>query len=234
MVGQAEQYVNVWEKGLYDGFSAGTTAESTTPLLEKILQRGNVSGTLVELGAGEGGHAVRLAKAGFFVFANEYSPVAVKKIRKRVREKNLQQRVRIVQGDALHCLQKNGDETIKVVYAHSLLHTFSRDDRTLLYGEAFRVLQPKGVLAVSFKERGDYVERLGDCLEILPDGRLIHGREDGITRLFLENPRSVVDDLQQAGYRCNGFIKWQHSGGGGTSRRFVGYLAEKPEVANGN
>lgn len=236
--GQAQRYAQAWETGLYEGFSERTSAKDSTPLLEGLIATlqptvTEKSGLVLEAGAGLGSHSIRLVREGFLVIANEYSNLAVREIRHKKDQLILpaQARLQIAPGDILDCLKDLDENSIAGFYAHSLVHTFSEDERKKLYTEIRRVQPQEGIIAVSFKAEGDYVQNEnGNSVKQTEAGPVITDYAGRISRLFVTNTLPLVKELQDADYRIINTYWWDVPKEGTNppeSRKFVGLIAKK-------
>ena len=246
--GQAQRYAQVWEIGLYEGFSENTSARDSTPLLEELIanlqkqrniqlgERGEkgIPIPVIEAGAGLGSHALRLVQEGFSVIANEYSELATREIEHKRGLLTLpaQARLQIAQGDILDCLRTLAEESIAGFYAHSLLHTFSDDERKRLYAEIKRVQPRGGIIAVSFKAHGDYVQNEnGNSIKQTEAGPVITDHAGRISRLFVTNTSPLVRELEDADYQVFDTYWWDVPKNNPENkieyRKFVGLIAQK-------
>lgn len=249
-LGQAQKYAQAWEIGLYHGFSERTIARYSTPLLEGLitnLQRlsnrdlGEKENPvqILEAGAGLGSHALRLVQEGFSVIANEYSELAVREINHKKDQLTLsaQARLQIIQGDILDYLKSLAEESIAGFYAHSLIHTFSEDERKRLYAEIRRVQPWEGIVAVSFKADGDYVQNEeGNSIKQTEAGPVITDHAGKISRLFVTNIHPLVRELEDADYQVFKIYRWDvpktsieniENENKTDYRKFVGLIAKK-------
>lgn len=127
-------------------YSWGLLEEANRYMYELL---GNVQNKLIlDLGCGEGYHAVRLAKEGAFVCAVDLSEGMVARTRELVEQLGLANRVEVLQMSA-HNLQFN-EATFDLVFGHSVLH---HTDLKLTRREVHRVLKPGG--------KGIFLEPLG-------------------------------------------------------------------------
>ncbi|GEM_PF-2356368 len=225
-LGQPQKYAQAWETGLYNGFSERTSARDSTPLLERLiagltsdlkklgsrkLNENETPALILEAGAGLGSHALRLVQEGFSVIANEYSELAAREIHHKRDQltPSAQARLQIAKGDILDCLRSLAEESIAGFYAHSLVHTFSEDERKLLYTEIRRVQPQGGIIAVSFKAYGDYVQNeKGNGVKPTEAGPVISDHAGRISRLFVTDPFPLIRELQDADYQVFDTYWW--------------------------
>ena len=241
--GQAELYEGAWSAGLYGGYGEGTDVHRTTPLLNTLIERllgqsgANTPSRVFEGGSGSGDHAVTLARAGFAVLANEYSPVAAAKIVSRTTDGSINGSggtIVVAQGDILECLRGQEPGSFDGFYSSSVFHTFNPKERLSVYGAVYNVQPVGGLLAVSFKAAGDYVQDVAGHLERHTDaGAVCADEAGGISRLFVHNSKPLIEELERSGYDLVRAYDWavpreEVSGDGATQyRKFVGFLACK-------
>jgi SAM-dependent methyltransferase len=89
-----------WWQG-HDRYSTDPDSHATSLLTQQTLRllRGRPPGRALDLGAGEGADAIRLARLGYEVDAMEVSPVAARKIERFAKEAGTSSRVRVTVGD---------------------------------------------------------------------------------------------------------------------------------------
>ncbi|MBI2147332.1 class I SAM-dependent methyltransferase [Candidatus Woesearchaeota archaeon] len=243
LTGQAEIYAKSWERGTYGAATEDGLTQQETPLLETFIKnlhwyqqsRGDYVLRVLEAGAGSGDHSIRLAREGFFVDANELTEVATRRIRRRGHQLlpcSLQSRLRTVQGDITEHLGQRAAESLAGFYANSVLHTFSAEERLSLYKAVHNIQPQGGLLAISFKAQGDTVQGRGEVLEKTNAGDIVRDCL-GISRLFVEDPAPLIDELLRVGYSHLGTNRWDveryiakkdYPDG---VRKFIGFLAEK-------
>ena len=244
ITGQAQKYVAAWEAGLYEGFSERTSARHSTPLLEGLISNLQNLGEdreltrVLEAGVGLGSHALRLVQEGFLVIANEYCETATNEILRKIAKlsQSSQIRIKVAHGDILDCLRAQEYGSVAGFYAHSVFHTFSPKERRELYAEIGNVQPIGGIIAVSFKAEGDYVQNMsGTTSERSEAGLVITDYAGGISRLFVTDITPLVREFLDAGYRVLNTYKWDIPKKKGDVenplefRKFVGLLAKKTE-----
>jgi len=227
----AELFDEVWRRGTYAGFSRNTPGESTTPFLDafarEVMALGTTTPRVVELGAGSCDHALRLALEGFSTTAVEYSGVAVAAARERMRAYP-DLLLEVVQADLFAFTARLARNHLAGVYANSVFHFLSPDERCNQYRLLRGVLVERGVLGISFKARGDALERRGRVVEETRAGRVVEG-EDGIRRLFVADVDALADEMRGEGYTVRRAIQWSVPGYNvsGETGEFVGFLATR-------
>jgi trans-aconitate methyltransferase len=225
----AELFDGVWKRGTYSGFSRNTHGESSTPFLEAFLHEVKALGAraprIVELGAGSCDHAMRCAREGFPTTAVEYSGVAVTAARARARaHPNLE--IEIVQADLVTFTAALPANHVAGLYANSVFHFLTAEERRNQYRILRAALVEGGVLGISFKAHGDALEHRGSVVEQTAAGAVVEG-EDGIRRLFVAQVEELAAEMRDEGYAVQRAIHWSVPGYNVSSENgvFVGLLA---------
>jgi hypothetical protein len=227
----AQLFDEVWRRGTYKGFSRNTQGESSTPFLDAFLQEVRAAGAkparLVELGAGSCDHALRCALEGFPTTAVEYSGVAVAAARERART-HPDLPLEIVQADLCAFTAQLPAEHLAGVYANSVFHFLSPDERRRQYGVLRVALVQGGILGISFKAQGDALQRRGRVVEQTAAGPVVEG-DDGIHRLFVARVEPLADEMREQGYGIRRAFRWSvpDYNIANESGEFVGLLATR-------
>ncbi len=120
-------------------------------IVEDILKYRN-SGSVLELGAGEGRNSIFLAENGFEVTAEDISKVGIEKIKKVSQEKDLGIKTEIV--DSRHL---NLDSNFDVLVSTFMLHHLSYEEAIKLIREIQEHTNLKGLNAITvFTKNGDF------------------------------------------------------------------------------
>jgi len=227
----AELFDHVWQHGTYSGFSHNTRGESSTPFLEAFVEQVKAlavkAARIVELGAGSCDHAIRCAREGFLTTAVEYSSVAVADARERVRH-YAKLELEIVQADLCAFTAALAPDHLAGVYANSVFHFLTAEERRKQYRILRGALVKGGALGISFKAHGDALERRGKVVEKSAAGALVEG-EDGIRRLFVADVDQLAAEMRCEGYTISRAIHWSVPGYNIASESgvFVGLLATR-------
>jgi hypothetical protein len=227
----AELFDSVWRRNTYSGFSHNTRGESSTPFLEAFVREVKAlevkAPRIVELGAGSCDHAMRFALEGFATTAVEYSSVAVAAARERVR-RYAKLELEIVQADLCAFTAGLAPNHLAGLYANSVFHFLTAEERRKQYRILRAALVKRGVLGISFKARGDALERRGSVVEKTAAGDVVEG-EDGIRRLFVADVDTLADEMRDEGYAVGEAIHWSVPGYNiaSESAAFVGLLATR-------
>jgi hypothetical protein len=225
----AELFDDVWRSGTYSGFSHDTRGESSTPFLDAFVREVKAlkarAPRIVELGAGSCDHALRCAREGVPTTAVEYSGVAVAAARDRIRlYPDLP--LEIVQADLFAFTAHLAPDHLAGLYANSVFHFLSPEQRRNQYRALRGALVERGVLGISFKAHGDALERRGSVVEETAAGSVVEG-DDGIRRLFVAHVDAMADEMREEGFAIRRTIRWSVPGYNisNESGEFVGLLA---------
>jgi len=195
--------------------------------LREVAALGARPASVVELGAGSCDHALRCARDGLHTTAVEYSGVVVAAARERARRyPGLP--LEIVQADLFAYTARLTPGSVAGVYANSVFHFLSPDERRAQYRGLHGALVAGGVLAISFKAAGDALQRRGSIVEETAAGAIIEG-DDRIGRLFVAHPDALTDEMRAEGYAVAQVIHWSVPGYNVADERgeFVGILGRR-------
>ncbi len=135
---------------------------------EKIVQdilRYRTSGSVLELGAGEGRNALFLSNNGFEVLAQDISEVGINKIIKQATDNNLKIKTEMGDARALN-LNRNFD----IFICTFTLHHFSRDEALALIEKIKKHTHPDGLNAITvFTKNGDFYKKNPQTDNFYPD-----------------------------------------------------------------
>ena len=144
-----------------------------TQVLLRLISAGG-RGRVLDLGAGEGADAIRLALLGYQVDAVEISSVGAEKIAKFVSAEGVSDRVRIHQMDACDFVPEG---TYDIVISNGLLHYVK--DKERLIGQMRDVTAENGLNVLSLWSTHS---PLPECHDIVP---VYADEEDGVvTKLY--------------------------------------------------
>src|SRR5262249_10915487 len=157
--------------------------------------------------------------------AVEYSAVAVSSARERLLER-AEGHLEIVRADLFEFTRNMEGRSLVGLYSNSVFHFLSSQERRSQYRMIRSALVERGVLAVSFKAKGDALERRGSVIERTPAGPIVEG-EDQIRRLFVDAIDVLAEEMRDEGYGVEEVVRWSvpdynitHESG-----EFVGLLA---------
>ena len=135
---------------------------------EKIVQdilRYRTSGSVLELGAGEGRNSLFLSSNGFDVTAQDISEVGVHKIIKQAADRNLKIHTEI--GDARTL---NLNLSFDIFVCTFMLHHLLRNNALKLIGQMQKHTNSKGLNAITvFTKNGDFYKKNPQTENFYPD-----------------------------------------------------------------
>lgn len=123
--------------------------DSLRPLLESAA--GGTGASVLDIGGGTGGFAVRVAELGHRVAVVDPSPDALAALDRRAHEQGVAHRVSGQQGDLADLLDVVGPGSVDVVLCHGVLEVV--DDTAEALGVLHRVLRPGGTLSLLVSQR---------------------------------------------------------------------------------
>lgn len=226
----AELFDRVWRNDQYAGFSRGTLGAARTPLLDAFIARVKTLDVspkrVVELGAGSCDHALRCTREGLETTAVEYSSSAVAAARQRFADSPLT----IVHADLFAFTRELAMSSLAGVYANSVFHFLTPEERRGQYRLLRTALIPGGAVAISFKGRGDALEKRGRVVERTLAGPVVEG-DDGIRRLFVADSDPLGNEMRDEGLSVVDVFCWSVSDYNIAREdgEFVGLLAIRSE-----
>jgi SAM-dependent methyltransferase len=127
------------------GWAVDAPSEHVVGFLERVRDRGN-EGRLLDLGCGEGRHAVAAAGLGFRVTAVDYEPLAVRRARALARARGVEEMAfQVADVFALPFAAGSFD----VVLDYGCLHHQRKRDWAAYVNAVLRVLTPEGYYLLS-------------------------------------------------------------------------------------
>jgi SAM-dependent methyltransferase len=144
--------------------------------------KGRTAGRALDIGAGEGTDAIRLAKLGYEVDAVEVSSVGAKKIQWFAEEAGVHDRLRVFSSDALDF---KPDGEYDVVICNGVLHYI--EDKQSVIELMQQATRPGGINVISLWS--DYTP-VPDCHDFVP---VYSDPEDGVvTSSYKEWPKEFI------------------------------------------
>lgn len=132
-------------------------------LIKSILEY-RTSGSVLELGAGDGRNALFLAEHGFLVKAQDISEVGVEKIRKQAQERNL-----IIETEVSDLRTMTLDKSFDIIMCTFVLHHLSLDEAQRLIQQMRLRTNPGGLNAIAtFTDNGDFYRKNPDSDNFYP------------------------------------------------------------------
>jgi SAM-dependent methyltransferase len=160
-----------------DTFPLSLLAQQTLRTL-----KGRIAGRALDVGAGEGADAIRLAKLGYEVDAVEVSSVGAKKIQWFAEEAGVHHRLRVFSCDVLDFTPK---VEYDVVICNGVLHYI--EDKHSVIELMQKVTRPGGINVISLWS--DYTP-VPDCHDFVP---VYSDSEDGVvTSSYKEWPKEFI------------------------------------------
>ena len=154
---------------------------------EEVRKHLPATGTLLELGCGEGNDSIYFAEQGFTVTATDFSAVVIEQNTTRYHNDKLT----FVQQDIARPLQF-ADASFDAIYARLSLHYFTNEMTHAIFAELARVLKAGGKLGFMCKSIDDHL--YGEGTQIEPD---MFERDGHVRHFFSE---AYVRELAAAGF----------------------------------
>jgi cyclopropane fatty-acyl-phospholipid synthase-like methyltransferase len=123
-----------------------------------LVRRGEITGSVLDIGCGTGEHALFFAGEGFEVWGIDSAPLAIQKAREKADKREL--RVHFIVLNALELVRL--DRKFDTAIDSGLFHTLSDEDRAAYVDNLAAILSPAGkyfMLCFSDREPGGYGPR---------------------------------------------------------------------------
>jgi hypothetical protein len=166
------------------------------------------------------------------IIAVEYSQTAVNdaKARSIHLDEAARRRLTIQCGDLFKCLEQYEENSLNGIYANSVFHFLSAEQRENAYKQSFKLLSVDGIIGVSFKFQGDALFKRGEVVEETDAGMIIRDKTDNIDRLFV-SPTGVdvlANELESCGFAIDSIIRWSvpNYNINGDNGLFVGFIGK--------
>ncbi|MDY7089690.1 MAG: methyltransferase domain-containing protein [Actinomycetota bacterium] len=192
--------------------------------LDGLPEQSNV----LDLGCGQGHDLCAMARAGHRVAGIDFSPVAVRRARRKVYGLRLSRLWRNdIRVHDISTVLPFSNGRFDGVFSHLALHYFHDDVTRRIFGEIGRVLRPGGLLAFSVKSTDDPYygdgEQLGEHI-FSRKGHVRHFFDDGYVKDLLQDWVIESTSSRRGHYACSepsAFIRVvarkAHAGAGATS-----------------
>jgi SAM-dependent methyltransferase len=124
------------------------------------------AGEILEIGAGTGRYTLGLIQRGYTVTAVDLSEAILKECQKNLAETGLQEKAKLIIGDARYLRHVPKKEFDAVLMMGPLYHLVEESDRQLALQEAYKRIRPGGVIFSAFISR---LGILGEILKFMPE-----------------------------------------------------------------
>lgn len=185
-----ESYRNL-KTGNKDGWNSEELTQSQFDIVTSILQRNRISsGSLLDLGCGDGKLTIKLAQAGFTASGIDISPTAINWAKERLKARPANAEFRV--GNVLALPYES--DVFNVAADSFCFHCIIGESRKEFLSESLRVLKKHGNLII--------MSKCGDPKD--PDYPF-----DPVTRCKMENgiptrymglPETIVEEVKNAGF----------------------------------
>lgn len=175
-----------------EGWNPEEISQSMFEKANNILKRDNIfSGSLLDLGCGDGKLTIKFAKSGFEVYGIDISKTAVEWAEERSKDQPVEANFRV--GSVLDLPYES--EKFNVVIDSFCFHCIIGKDRKKFLSEAFRVLKTNGILIIMTKcgdpKDPDYpFDPVTRCKV-----------EDGVPTRYMGLPQDIVTEIKNEGFK---------------------------------
>ena len=167
----------------------------------ELVQRGEITGSVLDIGCGTGGHALFFAGEGHEVWGVDSAPLAIQKAKEKAAARGLQVHFLVLDALDLSGLHRKFDTATD----SGLFHTLSDEDRPLFVDNLAAVLSPGGkyfMLCFSDQEPGGYGPRRitrGEIEDSFRDGWSINYIRAAVfeSRTRAEGPRAWLSSISK-------------------------------------
>jgi len=167
----------------------------------ELVRRGEITGSVLDIGCGSGEHALFFAQEGYEVWGIDSSPLAIQKAQKKGAQRGLPVHFCVLDARDLTKLNRTFDTATD----SGLFHTLSDEDRPLFVESLAAILSPGGnyfMLCFSELEPGGYGPRRITKIEIqdsFRDGWSINYIRPAIfeSRFRAKGPRAWLSSISK-------------------------------------
>ena len=124
----------------------------------ELVRRGEITGSVLDIGCGTGEHALYFAREGYEVWGIDSAPLAIQKAQEKAAARGLQASFLVLDARELSKLNRKFDTATD----SGLFHTLSDEDRPVFVDNLAAILSPSGkyfMLCFSDQEPGGYGPR---------------------------------------------------------------------------
>jgi cyclopropane fatty-acyl-phospholipid synthase-like methyltransferase len=167
----------------------------------ELVRRGEITGSVLDIGCGTGEHALFFAEEGHEVWGIDSAPLAIQKAQEKAAARGLPVHFLVLDARDLHRLSRKFDTATD----SGLFHTLSDEDRPVFVDNLAAVLRPGGkyfMLCFSNLEPGGYGPRRITELEIrdsFRDGWSINYIRPAVfeSRTRVKGPRAWLSSISK-------------------------------------
>jgi ubiquinone/menaquinone biosynthesis C-methylase UbiE len=130
-----------WDKSHLEKYSKADWAHKPSMFAEQAVTFFPKTGTLLEIGTGQGGDAEYFQSLGYEVTATDYSDEAIKSAQSKIKN------VHFINFDTAKGFLFE-DQSFDIVYSHMALHYFDAETTDKIFKDIYRILKPQGIFAM--------------------------------------------------------------------------------------
>jgi SAM-dependent methyltransferase len=184
-----------------EGWNTEKISQSMFQIVSNILQRDNIwSGTLLDLGYGDGKLTIKFAQNGFEVYGIDISPTAISWATERSKAQTINTNFQV--GDVLNLPFMS--EKFDIIIDSFCFHCIIGKDRKKFLSEAFRVLKNNGILII--------MSKCGDPKDPnYPFDPITRCKiEKGIPTRYWGLPENIVAEIKHEGFSVTDYQVFTH------------------------
>jgi len=167
----------------------------------ELVRKGEITGSVLDIGCGTGEHALFFAREGHEVWAVDSAPLAIQKAQQKAAERGLTVQFFVLDALELSTLTRTFDTATD----SGLFHTLSDEDRPVFVRNLAAILNPGGkyfMLCFSDLEPPGYGPRRitrGEIRDSFPDGWTINYIRPAVfeSRTRAEGPRAWLSSISK-------------------------------------
>lgn len=189
---------NVWEK-LHKHYDGKDWLDKPSIFAEQVVGYLPASGSLLDLGAGQGQDSIYFAQAGYDVTSTDVEQSALDKAKLKAGDLSMT----FIRVDVTKTLPFD-DAAFDIVYAHLSLHYFDSVTTNAVMDEIYRVLKPGGVFAFFANSTTDPEYGTGERIEddlFFVEGKTKRYMSPESARAFAHKFEVIIADDQGETYK---------------------------------